>query len=142
MPDFVYSYDWYDGPRSGVADYEGKPYFFVSQWIDVYTQKEDWFKLSPISQEIFELELERWKLWTNYQAANQAGLVGNEYHPYLPSDRLRGEALTQMLEKQLVIDEANCLIAQAIFIPLDVQTMQAMQVEMIVKWELLDGIKP
>jgi hypothetical protein len=27
MPDFVYSYDWYDGPRPGVTRYEGKPYF-------------------------------------------------------------------------------------------------------------------
>jgi hypothetical protein len=70
----------------------------------VYDHQDDWFKLSPILQEVFELELERWQLWTSYQAANQAGLVGDEHHPYLPNDRLRGEELSQMLEKQLVID--------------------------------------
>lgn len=30
----VYSHDWYDGPRTGVADYKGQPPLFASEWDD------------------------------------------------------------------------------------------------------------
>ena len=31
----VFSYDWYDGPISGVANYNGSPYFFEYNGVDM-----------------------------------------------------------------------------------------------------------
>jgi hypothetical protein len=137
--DFVYSFDWYDGPRSGVADYDGRPHYFESQWADIDHIDEDWFKLSPIAQEVFELEIERERLWGKYAAASKLGIVGPEHHPFLPADRPRGEALIQLLEKVLRIDEAQCLIGKAEFVPLDEQTRQTTKAEMIVDWTILSN---
>jgi len=135
--DFVYSFDWYDGPRSGIATYNGRPHYFESQWADIDHVDEDWFKLSPVSQEVFELELEREHLWSKYATANKLGTVGAEHHPFLPVDRQRGEELIQILEKVLRIDEAYHLIGKAEFIAIDELTRQANRAEMIVNWIIL-----
>lgn len=117
MPDFVYTFDWYDGPRAGLTSYGGAYYYYESQWVDVYERVEDWFKLCPVSVETAAAELERWQLWKTYEAAFKEGAIGQEYHPYLPADQERGKHLEQMLEKQLVIDEVSCLYARATFRP-------------------------
>ena len=135
--DFVYSFDWYDGPRSGVADYDGRPHYFESQWADIDHIDEDWFKLSPISQEVFELELEREHLWDKYAAASAIGILGPEHHPFLPSDRPRGEELIQILEKTLKIDEAQQMLSKAEFAPINEQSRQDIKARMMVKWIML-----
>jgi hypothetical protein len=137
--DFVYSFDWYDGPRSGVADYDGWPHYFESQWADIDHIEEDWFKLTPIPQEVFELELERERLWGKYAAASAIGIVGAEHHPFLPADRKRGEELMQILEKALRIDEEQYLIGRAKFAAIDEQTRQVTEGAMIVNWTILPG---
>jgi hypothetical protein len=135
--DLVYSFDWYDGPRSGVADYDGRPHYFESQWADIDHIDKDWFKLSPISQEVFELELERERLWRKYAEASTIGIVGPEHHPFLPADRPRGEELLQLLKKALTIGEEQHLIGRAEFVSIDEQTRQTTGAEMIVKWKIL-----
>ena len=135
--DSVYSFDWYDGPRSGIADYNGQPYFFESQWANLGSSGDDWFKLSPVSEEVFRLELERWSLWKRYEAAFHAEEVATEHHPFLPADRMRGEELKRLLEGCLKIDGYNHLIAEASFEPVTNQTQQEDNVEMIVCWKIL-----
>jgi hypothetical protein len=121
----------------GVADYDGHPHYFESQWADIGHVNEDWFKLSPISQEIFGLELERERLWGKYAVASAIGTVGPEHHPFLPADRPRGEELLQMLEKRLRIDEEQLIIARAESIPINEQTRQLTGAEMTVRWTIL-----
>lgn len=135
--DYVYTYEWYDGPRSGVASYQGQPYYYESQWADVYNREEDWFKLSPIRSSVFEQEIERWELWRNWKAAYDAGLAGIESHPYLPADRARGEALSQLLDSVLQLDDTNFLTAQAKFIPASLEQCQQLKISMFVQWTAL-----
>jgi hypothetical protein len=135
--DNVYTFDWYDGPRSGVADYNGQPYFFESQWVDVGSVDKDWYMLSPIPKALFEQEVEYWKLWKKYEAAYAAGEIGPEHHPFLLLDRPRGDELLQKLQCQLKIDIENHLIAQAQFSPIDEQTRQTVGIEMQVRWVIL-----
>jgi hypothetical protein len=135
--DKVYSFDWYDGVRSGVATYNGLPCYFESQCVDIYTEGVDWFKLSLISKEAFEQEIEQWALWRKYEAAFRVGQIGTEHHPFLPEDRERGNELKRQLEHQLVIDENNILIAQAEFLGLDEQIKQADGAEFEVRWTIL-----
>lgn len=134
MPDFVYAFDWYDGPRVGLTSYGGAYYYYESQWVDVYERVEDWFKLCPVSAETAAAELERWQLWKAYEATFKEGAVGQEYHPYLLADQERGRQLERLLEKQLVIDEATCLYARAAFQPAKDSAATA---EMEVQWTLL-----
>ncbi|MDJ0366983.1 hypothetical protein QMK33_17680 [Hymenobacter sp. H14-R3] len=135
--DYVYSLDWYDGPRSGIADYNGQPYFFESQWSNIGNGLGDWYKLSPVSKEVLQLELERWRLWKKYEVASKVKAVGEEHHPFLPSDQTRGEQLTILLEGRLGIDEHDYLIAEAIFEPVLVQPQQENNAEMVVCWTIL-----
>ncbi|WP_345059414.1 hypothetical protein [Hymenobacter glaciei] len=133
----MYTFDWYDGPRSGVADCNGRPYFFESQWADIGSSGKDWYMLSPIPAEVFVQETEYWNLWKRYEAGHAAGMIGAEHHPFLPADRPRGEALVRILEGQLKIDSKNHLIAQAEFLPMDKYAGQNKGAEMWVYWKIL-----
>jgi hypothetical protein len=46
--------DYYDGPRSGVVDYNGHPHFYRSIYLDSpdWTADEDRFELSPVSPDV------------------------------------------------------------------------------------------
>lgn len=43
--------DWYDGPREGVANFQGRPHAFKSRMLDVYGDDDtiDLFDLTPLS---------------------------------------------------------------------------------------------
>ncbi|HST59440.1 MAG TPA: hypothetical protein VLK84_12135, partial [Longimicrobium sp.] len=68
-------HEYYDGPRSGFADWGGVPHAFLSLWRD---DLDDWdpdhrFLLCPVSAEILELALEDWAIWGRWEDAYQAG---------------------------------------------------------------------
>ena len=140
--DYVYTYEWYDGPRSGVASCHGQPYYYESQWADVYNQQQDWFKLSPIRLDLFEQELERWELWLNWKAAYDAGSVEIESHPYLPADRARGEELSELLDSTLKIDADKFLVAQAEFTAAGLDAYKKEKASMLVQWNMLNMPPP
>jgi hypothetical protein len=133
--DKVYSYEWYDGPRSGVATYNGQPHYFESQWADVGSQEQDWYELIPITRELFECELEVWELWRKYYTAYTAGTVGMDYHPFLPGDQARGNELQQIINSQPVEEGKYDLIAKAKFSSSNEQTTEYGMVAMLVEWE-------
>lgn len=135
--DKVYSFDWYDGIRSGVATYDGQPHYFESQCVDIFTDDVDWFELSPITEAAFEQEKEQWALWCKFNESFHAGQIDIEHHPFLPEDRTRGEELQR--EHQLEIDERNFLIAQAEFFGLDEQIKRVDGVELEVRWTILSA---
>ena len=43
--------DWYDGPRAGSADYEGKAYWYRSVYLDsnIWDPNENRFELNPLT---------------------------------------------------------------------------------------------
>ncbi len=53
----------YDGVRSGIANYHGKPHYFESSFSD---NKDDYineFKLTPIDHRTLELAQEQWAIY-------------------------------------------------------------------------------
>ena len=46
--------EYYDGPRRGVALFEGRPHTFESRWLDVYGTEDsmDLFDLTPAGAEL------------------------------------------------------------------------------------------
>ena len=106
--------DYYDRPRGGIADLEGSPHIYESQFSDIddYT---DIFHLTPVSPELFEIALEDWEIWLRWQDAYRKNETPHETHPALPADRARHDELEPMLEQALVVDESNFVKATAEF---------------------------
>jgi hypothetical protein len=106
--------DFYDGPRGGIADYEGQAHVYQSvvNELEGYT---DIFRLSPVSQDLFLLALEDWRIWLRWEAAFHQRETSSDTHPALPEDQKRHEILDAILEGQLVVDESNCIIAHGEF---------------------------
>ena len=65
----VYTYEWYDGPRQGVAKLEGTPHLFQSEWRDGEDMDADTFLLMPIEPDTFALVLEDWSIWRRWETA-------------------------------------------------------------------------
>lgn len=112
--------DNYDGPRSGVADYEGRPHFYRALFSEA---RDDWdadlFELSPLSPEAFVLAMEDWAIWTRFQAALQQGLISMPLDPEdwgaLPEEQERHRQIMLRLESELVIDPTKRIIARGEF---------------------------
>ncbi|HEY4370006.1 MAG TPA: hypothetical protein VGN07_22425 [Steroidobacteraceae bacterium] len=73
--------DYYDGPRSGVADYRGHPHHYQSDWDEQADDYADTFSLVPADPETLELVLEQWALWRRWEIAFHSGEVTQESHP-------------------------------------------------------------
>jgi len=107
--------DWWDGPRKGIADFEGHPHLFVSEWDYSKDGIPDTFLLAPVSDETFRLALEDWGIWRRWETAFAQGETGKDTHPALPQDKARHEKLTLLLEQRLVLDETRALRKNAEF---------------------------
>ncbi|QHT65576.1 hypothetical protein GXP67_02310 [Rhodocytophaga rosea] len=133
----VYSYVWYDGVRSGVADFNGQPYYFESQWEDLNNLGPDSFKLSPISKDLLSIVIEDWRLWKKLEQAYKQGLVSQHTHPFLQADALEGKKLDQLLKDGLKIDETNHVKARADFEVAKGQEFVSSGIDFIVKWIII-----
>lgn len=110
----VHTYDWYDGPRRGVADYRGEPHLFESEWWDGEDWETDTSLLTPIEPETFAWALEDWAIWRRWETAFHRG-EATESHPALPEDRSRYVELERLLEGRLAIDPARAIRKRAEF---------------------------
>ena len=106
--------DYYDGPRRGVTDFNGKPHFYESCWADI-DGEDDVFLLTPIFPGTLALALEAWAIWLRWSAAFRAGLTTLETHPALPEDRTRHAELDRLLKSLLTTDMSVAISAKARF---------------------------
>ena len=79
--------DYWEGPRSGVADLHGMPHTFECVFDELADQWSDLFVLQPIDAGTLALVQENWARWLRWQAAFDRGEVGMETHPVLPDER-------------------------------------------------------
>jgi len=93
--------DYYDGPRGGVATFDGKPHFYESEWSDLEDDWADTFRLTPIDDETLELACEAWQIWLRWERARHDGSVGLDSHPALPAERPRYDELQLALSERL-----------------------------------------
>src|SRR5215470_2005458 len=108
--------DYYDGPRRGVANFRGKPHVYESQFSDFEDEYTDRFLLMEIESEVLQMVLEDWAIWLRWHAAYQRGDVSLDTHPALPEDRLRHEALTQLVGSRLCTEPSKSAVMQAEFL--------------------------
>ena len=94
--------DWYDGPRRGVADFQGRPHLYECErdYSNANTYAST-FLLTSIPQDLFLLAVEDWAIWLRWEAAFKKGAVTHESHPALPAERGRHIVLRNLLRKRL-----------------------------------------
>jgi hypothetical protein len=108
--------DWYDGPRAGIADFDGAPHAYRSLWEDVDDRDApERCELSPVSPEILALALEDWEIWIRWEDAFYAGDATIDTHPALPADAVRHREIAPRVERAMEIDPARRRVARADF---------------------------
>ncbi len=107
--------DYYDGPRKGIANFNGRPHFYECIFDEVRDEYSDSFRLTPITQRIFELAKEDWAIWKRWEFAFHSGKATLESHPALPQDAERHERIRAVLDSALATHEAICTTQRGSF---------------------------
>lgn len=89
---------WYDGPREGIADIQGQPHRFVSQFEDDRENGLDTYLVWPAAADEFALEQEQWRIWLRWDAEHKAGRVGDDSHPGHPGNDARWDEIEALLK--------------------------------------------
>jgi len=93
------TWDYYDGPRTGVAEYNGHPHFYKCIWDAEIGNYSDNFELSPIGNALLQSAIAQWKIFRAWELQFHTGKVTNDTHPghrgnNLEYDRLEDELKT------------------------------------------------
>lgn len=81
-PEQVYvENEWYDGPRAGVADVNGRPHRFKSLFDETEDEYLGPFLVWPVDQKVVELEQEQWRIFAVWNALYEAGKATTDSHP-------------------------------------------------------------
>lgn len=125
--------DYYDGPRKGIANYNGAPHFYECLFDTANDDYSDAFQLTPIDQPTFLLAMEDWHIWLRWESAFYAGETTLETHPALPADAARHKELVSVLQNALITGP-NAITRIGIFSGLGVSDlprsrMRSLQVE-------------
>ena len=81
-PELVYvENEWYDGPRAGIADVNGRPHRFKSLFDEKEDQYLGTFLIWPVDQEVVKLEQEQWRIFAAWNALYEAGKATTDSHP-------------------------------------------------------------
>jgi hypothetical protein len=95
-------WDYYDGPRSGIADFEGRPHYYNSEWDDNRNNyAADIFTIMPVDEETFSIALEQWKIWQEWEFAFHGGEVSEKTHPGIPGNHPKYEELEGILKRRI-----------------------------------------
>jgi hypothetical protein len=132
--------DYWDGPREGVADFQGRPHLFQAEWDKGADDDESvrTFLLRPISHKALEAALEDWTIWLRWEQAFHAGETTEQSHPALPEDRSRHEELEATFAAEVRGLEGPPLRAHGTFRPpLGVTPTRRPSAPMEVEWSVL-----
>jgi hypothetical protein len=88
--------EWYDGPRAGVANVNGQPHRFISQWDE---QGEDLgtYLVWPVAAEEVALEQEQWCIFVAWNDQFEAGALDSTTHPGHPGTNERWDEIASLL---------------------------------------------
>lgn len=96
--------DYYDRPRKGLANYQGKPHFYECVFDENQDEYSDQYRLTPVDEETFRLAMEDWEIWRRWEIAFHTGKADTNSHPALPEDLPRHQELRRILDPALVTD--------------------------------------
>ncbi len=105
--------DYYDGPRQGVANFQGRPYFY-----DCILGKADYtnhFQLTPIPTPSLKFIFEEDQISQRWQALRRSGAEVDDDKPYLPVDEARYLQLRSILAPLLKTDSKQSVTREGHF---------------------------
>jgi len=104
-------WEFYDGPRTGIADYNGKPHYFCCKWDAELGDFSEAYSLFLIDAETLQLALAQWGIWREWEFAFHSGKVPASTHPgHGGNERYNElECLLQTRIKALVAPQARVL---------------------------------
>lgn len=77
-------WDFYDGPRSGIADFGGAPHHFVNDFDEDTEEYAETFTLRPIDGATMLLVKKQREIWRTWELAFHRGELDKSTHPALP----------------------------------------------------------
>ncbi|MFF4424057.1 hypothetical protein ACFY04_25295 [Streptomyces sp. NPDC001549] len=89
-------FEWYDGPRAGLADVDGRPHYFQGCDYD-HADESDEYLVWPASEAAVVLEREQWAIFVRWNQRSEAGEAGPESHPGLGRVDARYDELNRLL---------------------------------------------
>jgi len=107
--------NYYDEPRSGIANFEGKPHVYECTFDYLEEEYSNRFKLMEVSNETLQLALKAWHLWIKWDNKPDKSKVELDSHPVLPKDKNKHIELSKELNKRLKIDETKAFFADGKF---------------------------
>jgi hypothetical protein len=129
--------DYYDGPRAGVADFNGQPHYYECQFDDVQSNWSDIFLLKRIDSETFQLALEDWEIWEHWNVAREEGRVSLDTHPALPEERERHNEISIILQSKLKSEPEKDIKAKAAFEVVEPKRKGQSIADLQVKWSVV-----
>jgi hypothetical protein len=108
-------WDYYDGPRSGVADYRNLPHYFECGWDAGNSNFGDVFALTTLDEETFSVACEQWEIWRKWELAFHDGRVPLESHPGHGGIDARYDELETILNSRISLIGGPRTFARASF---------------------------
>jgi hypothetical protein len=94
-------WNYFDGPRTGLADFYGRPHHFVCNFDTGADNYSDVFTLAPVDNDTFALALREWAIWREWETAFHAGAVTQDSHPGFQGNNPKYDAIKAELHKRL-----------------------------------------
>jgi hypothetical protein len=95
--------DYWDCPRSGTANFHGKPHAFACEFDDQLDEYSNIFRLKPIDTQILELALEQSALGLRWAAAFRRKEVPLGLNPFISRQPPRFMELEEILKSALEV---------------------------------------
>jgi hypothetical protein len=111
--------EWYDGPRAGLANVNGQPHRFVSQWDEEEDQYLGTFLVWPVDAEEVALEQEQWRIFVAWNQKYEAGEVDTTTHPGHPGVNGRWDEIAKQLATRREAVPSNAKRAKAQMVHLE-----------------------
>jgi hypothetical protein len=111
--------EWYDGPRAGVANVNGLPHRFVSQWDGQEDDDLGTFLVWPVQAEELSLEQEQWQIFVEWNDQYEAGAASTETHPGHPGTNKRWDEIEAQLAVLRALTPENAKRARAQMVPFE-----------------------
>jgi hypothetical protein len=99
-------WEYWDEPRSGVADYNSMPHWFECLFDEDRDEYSHVYWLTPLDDSLFELLKERNSIFLRWRDAFGRGEVDRSTHPALPSEAERSRELESEI-RQGIASRAN-----------------------------------
>ena len=108
-------FNYYDGPREGIADMDGKPHVYKCQFSEADDDWTDLFWLMEIDQALFGLAKEEYEIFRRWRAEFDSGEVALDSGPALPADRSRFAELKAAIGNRLDVVQGRTITKRAHF---------------------------